>query len=191
MRIVKVLLFDVNKTPIEEDFLTEADYLALERIKSDKTRKEKAISLMIKNKYIGNYHIGENGKPLSNEKHFNISHKDDYLAFVIDEVPVGIDIEHIEPMKDRLADFISSDAEKAYIKDDVSFFEIWTNKEALVKANGLGLRQKVESIPSLPINGLRSFEEKTYRNVTMKYKDYIITVSRESDEEFILKIEEN
>ena len=56
MRIVKVLLFDVNKTPIEEDFLTEADYLALERIKSDKTRKEKAISLMIKNKYIGNYH---------------------------------------------------------------------------------------------------------------------------------------
>ena len=157
MRIVKVLLFDVNKTPIEEDFLTEADYLALERIKSAKARKEKAISLMIKNKYIGNYHIGENGKPLSNEKHFNISHKDDYLAFVIDEVPVGIDIEHIEPMKDRLVDFISSDAEKAYIKDDVSFCEIWTNKEALVKANGLGMRQKVKSIPSLPINGLRSF----------------------------------
>ncbi len=190
MRIVKVLLFDVNKTPIEEDFLTEADHLALERIKSDKTRKEKAISLMIKNKYIGNYHIGENGKPLSNEKHFNISHKDDYLTFVIDEVPVGIDIEHIKPMKDRLADFISSEQEKAYIKDDVSFYEIWTNKEALVKANGLGVRQKVESIPALPINGLRTFEEKTYRNVTMKYKDYIITVSRESDEEFILEIEE-
>ena len=190
MRIVKVLLFDVNKTPIEEDFLTEADHLALERIKSDKTRKEKTISLMIKNKYIGNYHIGENGKPLSNEKHFNISHKDDYLAFVIDEVPVGIDIEHIKPTKDRLADFISSDEEKAYIKDDVSFYEIWTNKEALVKANGLGVRQKVESISSLPINGLRTFEEKTYRNVTMKYKDYIITVSRESDEEFVLEVEE-
>ena len=59
-----------------------------------------------------------------------------------------------------------------------------------MKSNGLVLLKKVDSIPSLPINGLRSFEEKTYRNVTMKYKDYIITVSRESGEEFILEIQE-
>ena len=190
MKVVKVLLFDIHKTQIDKDFLSDADLDTLKKINSPKTRKEKAISLMVKNKYIGSYHIGENGKPLSLGKHFNISHKDDYLAFVVDEVPVGIDIERVKPTKERLADFISSEEEKAYIKDDVSFYEIWTNKEALVKANGLGVRQKVESIPSLPINGLRQFEDKTYRNQTVRHKDYIITVSRESDEEYSLEIDE-
>ena len=190
MKVVNVFLFDINKTPIEDDFLADADKLALKRLSSPKVRKEKALSLMLKNQYIGSYHIGENGKPLSNEKHFNISHKDEYLAFVIDEVPVGVDIEHIKPRKDRLADFISSEEEKEYIKDDVSFYEIWTNKEALVKANGKGVRQKVETIPALPINGLREFEDKKYRNQTVRYKDYIITVSRESDEEFELMVGE-
>ena len=50
-------------------------------------------------------------------------------------------------LKEDLKRYISTDEEYEYIKDDKSFFEIWTNKEALSKCIGIGLTKKVKEIP--------------------------------------------
>ena len=106
----------------------------------------------------------------------------------MDQVPVGIDIEKIKPVEEDLKEFVSNEEEKLYIHDDQSFFEVWTNKESLVKANGKGINKKPNTIPGLPINGLRVYENKTFFNKTIKYKDLIITISRESSDDFDIGI---
>ena len=190
MKELKVLLFDIENTKIDESLFSSDDKKQLEQYKNEKVRREKTLSLYVKRKYVGEYYLNESGKPLSRDKYFNISHKDQYLVFVIDEVPVGVDIEHLKPVKDGLINFIASEEEKAYIKDEQSFYEIWTSKEAITKANGKGIKQKIDTIPSLPLNNIHAFEEKTYCNRTTLFKDYVITVSRESHEDYRLTIEE-
>ena len=190
MKELKVLLFDIEKTKIDDSIFSLEDKKQLEQYTNDNVRREKTLSLYVKREYIGEYFLNESGKPLSKDKFFNISHKDQYLVFVIDEVPVGVDIEHVKPVKDGLINFIASEEEKAYIKDKQSFYEIWTSKEAITKANGKGIKQKIDTIPSLPLDNIHTFEGKTYCNRTVVFKDYVITVSRESHEDYRLTIEE-
>ena len=190
MKEVKVLLFNIDSFKIDESLFSFEDKKKLEQYTNEKTRREKTLSLYVKRKYVGEYHVGESGKPLADDKYFNISHKDKYLAFVLDEVPIGIDIEHIKPINERLIAFIANDQEKLYIKDELSFFEIWTNKEAITKAHGKGIRQMVETIPSLPLNSGHTFDNKLYYNRTVQFQDYVITVSREKDENYLLILEE-
>ena len=114
------------------------------------------------------------------------------VALVIDECEVGIDIEMIRTVDDDLIKYISNDEEYKYIKDYTNFFEIWTNKEALVKAKGVGISNKISEIPALPLNSLKIFNDEKYFNRTIKYKQFIITVSKKSESEFNLEpIEEN
>ena len=98
MKEVKVLLFDIDNIKVDESFFSHEDKKQLEQYTNEKVRREKTLSLYVKRKYIGEYYLNESGKPLSKNKFFNISHKDQYLVFVIDEVPVGIDIEHLKPV---------------------------------------------------------------------------------------------
>lgn len=161
---------------------------SFEKYKNESVKKEKMVSAILKNKYIGEYHLNEFGKPVSDKVFFNISHSHGYIALVIDRVPVGIDIERIRPVEEDLRNYISNEEEKKYIHDDESFFEIWTNKESLVKANGNGINQKVNAIPGLPINEKRTYDNKTFFNKTIKYQNLVITVSREQSEDFDLNI---
>ena len=190
MKEAKVLLFDIDNTKVDDSLFSREDKKQLEQYKNEKVRREKTLSLYVKRKYVGDYYLNESGKPLSSDKYFNISHKNQYLVFIMDEIPVGIDIEHIKPVKEALVKYIASEEEKAYIKDELSFYEVWTNKEAITKANGKGIKQKVDTIPSLPINSIHTFEGKKYCNRTITFNDYVITVSREKDEDYRLVIEE-
>ena len=175
---------------LANSYLKDSDKVETNRYKVEETKKEKIISAILKNKYIGEYHENEFGKHLSNDKHFNVSHSHGLVVFVMDEVPVGIDIEKSKIIDKNMVNFISNDAEKAYISDEKSFFEIWTNKESLVKALGSGLKGQVKDIPGLPINGKRVFEGKTFVSRTIEFKDFIISVTREKDEDFDLELVE-
>ena len=165
-------------------YLSELEKNSFEKYKNEDVKKERVVSAILKNKYIGEYHLNKYGKPISDTKYFNISHSNGYIALVIDTVPVGIDIEVIRNSETDLRNYISNDEEKKYIHDDESFFEVWTNKEALVKANGNGINQKIETIPGLPLNSLRTYDNKTFFNKTLRYQDLVITVSREDSNDF-------
>ena len=173
---------------LRSKYLSDAEKLSFGKYQNENVKKEKIASLILKNKYIGQYRLNEFGKPISDHKHFNISHSHGYIALVIDEVDVGLDIEKIREADSDLRNYISNDEEKKYIHDDTSFFEVWTNKEALVKATGNGINQKINTIPSLPLNSLRSYDNKTFFNKTIQYQNLVMSVSRNSEENFDLEV---
>ena len=189
---LKVYLLDYRSLPLsflmDSKYLSELEKISFEKYKNENVKKEKIVSAILKNKYIGDYHLKEYGKPISNNKYFNISHSDGYIALAIDQVPVGIDIENIRNAEEDLRNYISNDEEKKYIHDDESFFEVWTNKEALVKANGNGINQEINTIQSLPLNAIRTYDNKIYFNKTIKYQNLVITVSRASSDDFNINI---
>lgn len=192
MKRLLVLYFDTSNVTIDDllksSYLSSKDKLSFEKYKIDETKKEKIVSTIFKNKYVGEYEINEHGKPISENKFFNISHSHGYVVFVLDNAPIGIDIEQIRSFNQNLIDFVSNDEEKKYIHDDTSFFEIWTNKEALVKALGTGIKIRPNQIPALPLNSQRVYDGKKYFNKTIIFNGYVISVSSNSDELFEIEM---
>lgn len=73
--------------------------------------------------------------------HWSISHKPYWAAAVIADRPVGIDIEHVKPRREDLFDEIAAELEWSAAGGRCwpAFFRIWTAKEAVLKANGVGI----------------------------------------------------
>lgn len=108
------------------------------------------------NTYFGiqNFEIGRtpDHKPFLKKKnlYFNISHSGNLVVCCINEFPVGIDVEHINPgtnyeefkfqMTDKEFDAIHFSQDKLK-----AFFMYWTEKEAVIKAHGKGLLIPLES----------------------------------------------
>ena len=194
MNALKVIFVDTNTNSLESllvsSFLFESDINELSRFKLEETKKEKAVSLILKNKYVGKYSLNEYGKPISEGCYFNISHSKGLVVFIKDIVPIGIDIEKIRPVEEDLKNYISSREEKEYINSDKAFYEIWTNKESLTKCLGTGIKEKIKDIPSIPINDKKIYKNKTYRSKTVTYKDAVISVTRENELPFEIEIQE-
>ena len=88
----------------------------------------------------------ENGKPFLKDIpiFFNVSHTDGFCAVCINDSPVGIDCEKIDPnFEKKIPDF----AKRYFLKNELSlleengydaltFFKIWTSKEAYIKKYG-------------------------------------------------------
>jgi hypothetical protein len=70
---------------------------------------------------------------------FNISHSANYVACVIADSPVGIDIEGRRKVNSSVAKRYFTEIEIESIHSDADFFKIWTFKEALGKCTGEGL----------------------------------------------------
>ncbi len=82
------------------------------------------------------------GVPLPNEGwHWSVSHKRHYGAAVIADRPIGIDIEEMVPKQRNLSSALAVDEEWQLLgdSDPLSFFRLWTAKEAVLKANGRGI----------------------------------------------------
>ena len=107
---------------------------------------------------------GAYGKPyvLNLPAHFNVSHSGDYTVVAIGDRPIGIDIEVIKDFSAILAKKLFNDDELQYISGSsatrkkslmqMSFFEIWTAKEAYLKYLGRGISGGINSL-SFKLNG--------------------------------------
>lgn len=109
----------------------------------------------------------ETGKPFVKglPVEFNISHSGDMVVCVVDDKPVGIDIEKIRPIDLTIAKRICTDEERVYLfnhtpaEQDFTyttdqniltrFFELWTAKEAYGKCLGVGIRDIRKQVPVL------------------------------------------
>ena len=96
--------------------------------------------------------------------HFNVSHSDDLaLVAVAQGREVGVDIERRRDVDDLLETVARrfAPAECAELADAAPadrtriFFDLWTRKEAVVKATGLGLQLPLDrfSVPAGPLAG--------------------------------------
>lgn len=190
--VIKISLLDCRKLKLEDilqsKYISDDDKKAIFKCNNEEVRIEKAALTYLKNKYIGQYFINSNGKPVSDKCYFNISHSGKIVALAIDTVNVGLDIEQIRHIDRKFIEYVTSEDELDYIKDDKNFFEVWTNKEALLKAYGTGINKQMKSVPGLPINGLLTYQNKKYINKTIAYGDYVLTISRESEEDYSLEI---
>ena len=93
------------------------------------------------------WHQSEQRVPLPNGSfHWSISHKRTWVAAVVADRPVGIDVEQLAPRKTDLFDEAATDDEWSIVgrRDWPSFFRIWTAKEATLKANGVGIGHLAE-----------------------------------------------
>ena len=86
--------------------------------------------------------------------HFNLSDSADRVLIAIAASPVGIDVELINPKFSYHAILNNnfSTLEAAYINSAENFkrfFLLWTRKEAILKATGIGLTDHLKLIPSL------------------------------------------
>jgi 4'-phosphopantetheinyl transferase len=102
--------------------------------------------------------LGPHGKPMvpSAPIHFNLSHSGELaLVALCEHAEVGVDIERIRPVSNvlALAKRFFTPGEYAELSSlgpaaqPDGFFKLWTQKEALLKATGLGIA-----------NGLKRFE---------------------------------
>ena len=95
------------------------------------------------------FRLGARGKPELDtadiaDVHFNVSHAGDWAVIARAASPVGIDIEHCRPLDYRAVGAqVFSTEEQARVDrasdQSRAFFDVWTAKEALLKAWGLGL----------------------------------------------------
>lgn len=94
--------------------------------------------------------VGEHGKPTlcDRQLYFNLSHTADNLAIVASDLEhIGIDIEQIKPRSSlkQLAERCFSATEFAdwrllpETQRQLTFYQLWTQKEAFVKAVGRGI----------------------------------------------------
>lgn len=90
------------------------------------------------------FSLGEHGKPslVNSTLQFSVSHSQDvFLIGVIAHQQVGVDIEKMRQRSDTVALAKRFFAENEYrsIESASDFYQIWTCKEAFIKATGLGL----------------------------------------------------
>ncbi len=109
------------------------------------------------------FDTGEHGKPSLHdhpEIHFNLSHCKKGVICVVDDAPVGCDIESIATKVDpQLCNYCMSEQETEQImtakEPTIEFARLWTMKEAVVKLTGEGLitplREILDNIPGITI----------------------------------------
>jgi 4'-phosphopantetheinyl transferase len=105
------------------------------------------------------FHYSANGKPIlakpDRQVYFNISHSGDYgLIGIADDQLIGVDLEFMQPKSDslKLAQRFFSPSESVWLNtqspanQDVAFYQLWTAKEAFLKAIGVGISAGLDTV---------------------------------------------
>ena len=133
--------------------------------------------------------FNEMGKPYyQNGPYFNISHSGKYIVMAVSSKEIGVDVEeNVEKNMSALIR-IFNEVEAKMIKEHADFYYLWCAKESLIKCMGSSVSH-VKEVPSLPLNGLKTFKGVDYQCKTFVYEKHIISITRESKEEFEVKME--
>lgn len=84
---------------------------------------------------------------------FNVSHSGSCCILACGEArSIGADIEVIDAARIDVASFVYTDAELTWMREDPvdRFFRLWTWKESVMKATGLGMNLAPQSFEVLP-----------------------------------------
>jgi len=154
---VRFVSVDVDRSVIEryEACLTDAERERAHRFRFDDDTRRAIVSRgalreMLAERVSGEIDIvaSDQGKPrlARGGVEFNVSHSGELVMIAIARGPVGVDVERVRPLGDEalsLARRHFSPEECCRVEEapdkDEAFFEIWTAKEAVVKAMGGGL----------------------------------------------------
>lgn len=119
------------------------------------------------------WQYNEHGKPfIEGGPHFSLSHCKEGIAVAVAEEPIGIDIEHIRHVDEDLIKRTMNDEEIRLIASanaNVAFTRLWTQKEAVVKAQGTGITS-FEQLQTV-------LEQRTWNVETYENEKYIYSIA--------------
>lgn len=121
------------------------------------------------------WQYNEHGKPyIADGPYFSISHCKQAVAVAVADRPIGIDVENIRHAEAYLITRTMNAAEQKQIAEaedqDRAFTSLWTRKEAVVKAQGVG----IESFEQL--QRIRN-QESEFRIETIEKEKYIYSIA--------------
>ena len=94
------------------------------------------------------------GKPYLREgPSFNLSHSGNKVVLLVGERDAGVDVEQIAPYHPAVARKVFTAREQDWLKNQretSAFYRLWTGKESVMKALGLGFRLPPESFEISP-----------------------------------------
>ena len=194
MEIVKLLILDIDLANSHYRFLlknlSNEQKEKAYRFKNEKDQMRSLLSSYLINQ-LSNEELKKNemGKPFyPSGPFFNISHSGKYVIMAIANQEVGVDIEeNIEKNMDMLLK-IFNEAEAKMIKEHADFYYLWCAKESLIKCMGSSI-SKVKEVPSLPLNGLKTFKGIDYQCQTFIYDKHIISLTKMGKDPFEIKTE--
>ncbi len=118
----------------------------IDRMKHQDARKRSLLATHLLNTLLADcgkrgisVQTAENGRPYVDamDVYVSISHSGDAVACVIDDRPIGIDVEYIRPVERNLMEYVCTARERTYVLESedptLRFFEVWTAKEACYK----------------------------------------------------------
>ncbi len=191
--IVRILHTSLIKQNLS--FVTSfVDRSRKEKAERFKNEKDQLLSLgagYLMKKYLpnGEIKVSETGKPyLPNGPFFNVSHSGEYVVFVSHQSnEVGIDIERIDENRLDGIRYVLDEEEKK-ISDSGVLFQIWSNKESLIKCSSHGLKD-IKRVKGLPLDGQRIIDGQSYYSQSVIYNGYSLSVTLKEKEPFNIKIE--
>ena len=115
------------------------------------------------------------------EYHWSVSHKPKYVAAVIGQGRMGIDVEEIGPRKENIFGYVAGADEWRLFGGESwdSLYRCWTAKEAVVKSTGAGLAGlkscRVADVLD-DANISLSFEGRLYQVAQMRLDGHIVSI---------------
>ncbi|ALL05848.1 hypothetical protein AQ505_10285 [Pedobacter sp. PACM 27299] len=108
------------------------------------------------------FHLKEHKKPGVDGLFFNVSHSKDLITIAFSETALGVDIEYVDPyfQYKEVTDLCFSTEEQAMVNSSalpiLTFYLLWTRKEAIVKATGEGIVEQLQEVPTRSTSVLRN-----------------------------------
>ena len=134
---------------------------------------------------VGELYKDENDVPIpSSNYYWSVSHKPKYVAAVISNNKIGIDIEEIQPRSESLFSYVATgeEWELSQEKSWDTLFRYWTAKEATLKAIGIGISGlKTCRIISVPDEGhiILDYQNCLFKVEQLRYKNHIVSILKD------------
>lgn len=188
----KVTIYLLHTSLIQDNLSFVMSFVSTKRKeKADNLsfEKDKLLSLgagYLLKKYLpkGEIKEKENGKPyIEDGPYFNLSHSGEYVILAIHQSrDVGIDIQKIDENRTSTVLYVLNDEEKK-IDDLKALFQIWSNKESLIKCISSGLKD-IKRVDGLPLEGIRTIDNAEYYTKSMIHGDYSISLTLKGKDSF-------
>jgi 4'-phosphopantetheinyl transferase len=192
--MIDILCIKIDEKFDFEKYLGWFDLTIQTKINQFYHYKDKVISFtseLIKKYYLSKYlnisplnidiQYTKYGKPYIKrpQLHFNISHSGDYLIIAIsNKYQLGIDIEkcNYDIVPNELTKLVFDFSEQLFIKNDINkFYQLWTKKESLIKAYGIGFIGNEFRNIKLDLNCIKEFDNIAIYNTNL-FNNYSLAI---------------
>ncbi len=135
----------------------------------------------------------ERGKPYLkdyNNLFFSISHSGEYVFLCLADGEIGVDVQKIVPVSEKLKSYVLTEREHESLKEEKDFFIFWTIKESYLKLTGEGVAyglKKVQIDLKKKILSLDGENKNLFIKTFDKENHVFAVVSTLSDSDFYIK----